>query len=155
MKWFRAFFFLVCLNMSFYVLAASQFYPVTIPGTYQPLAGLANLLQPGATNMTQLNLVTWLSVSLTPETLLGMGIGGLLASVLAIFTRSYVFAVIILVLWCITMIAPVLQWAVGGVMLIMQAANVPLPWQMVIDGLIFLIFFMGILEIAVQRPISQ
>jgi Na+-transporting NADH:ubiquinone oxidoreductase subunit NqrB len=53
------------------------------------------------------------------------------------------------------MIAPVLQWALGGVMLVMQAANVPWAWQVVIDGLTFLIFFMGILEIAVQRPISQ
>ena len=137
------------------MLAASQFYPVVIPGTYQPLAGFLNVLQPGAANVTDLNLVTWLSVSLTPETLLGMGVGGLIAGVLAIFTRSYVFALIILVLWCITMIAPVLQWALGGVMLVMQAANVPWAWQVVIDGLTFLIFFMGILEIAVQRPISQ
>jgi hypothetical protein len=138
LKWFSAFLFMICVNLAVYILASSQIY----------LGATANM------PISPQNLLGQLGYNLT-TVIAGIGVGLGVGGIMAFITKQYVFGVAILLIWVLAQIAPILQWVFGGLPIMMNAFGVPSYIVDVVDGLMFLVFFMGILEIASYRWMSS
>jgi hypothetical protein len=167
MNWRSAVFFVVCINFGLWIVAMASappssggagLYPVTYavfsltPETFARQMGGGNVSNPGALTITSiLSTIPNNLLSVTGLTLTGLGIVG---AVFGLITQNYVFAFIVMLLWVLTMIVPLLQWVFGALPGLLAGLGVPWYIQFALDALYFSVMFLGIMEIAAQRPLG-
>ena len=136
MKMYSMFFFVICLNISAFIIAQSSMSSAGQELVWSPeqMAAVFN----------------WQSFAVS------LGIAGSVTGLLMVLTKQFMYASLALILWAISMLWKPLEWFVAGVPLML---NVLLPTELwyisaVIEGVFAMIFFFFIIEVATQRRIT-
>lgn len=135
MKVYSLMLFIICLNISAFILNSAQVLPVNRPLTW------------GITDLTA-------TFSLT--VFAGLGIGGALIGVVGLITRTYVYAAGAILIWILGILLPIASWFLNGVpmMLTMLLPSELSYISSAITAVFMFIFFIFIVEIMTQRQIT-
>ena len=135
MRTFSLFLFVICLNMSAFIINQSGMI-VTSQLLYISPFDVSN----------QFNLILFA----------GVGIGGAISGIIGLLTRQYVYAAGALLIWVIGIMLPILQWFLIGAPIILAAL---LPSELgfisyVVEAFFYFILFMFMVEVATQRQVT-
>ena len=148
MKAYSVMLFLVCINISVYVLAFSDVFPVSgYPEGYTGPTSLTNLFKIENVDLTKIFVA---------------GTGTILLGLAALLTKQYVFASVAILIWIIGIFLTPIGWVITGFPLLTKSiaemagapSEVALMFQTVTSAFYAFIFFVFIMEIAGQRQIT-
>ncbi len=136
MKMYSFLVFFLCLNVAAFILNEAGFYTET-----------SELVVSAEDISATFNWATLLT---------SLGVGGIVAGLVALLTRQYVYAAGALIVWAIGSMAPVIRWFFIGVPLMLgQLLPSGLEFVSTVTQAFFaVIFFMFIIELVAQRSIT-
>ena len=148
MKPYSIIIFMICLNISCYLLVEMEVFSVSsYPEGYTGPETIMETFKFGEISLTDIFL---------------LGTGGILAGIMMLITRQYVFASIALVIWVIGIVLKPVGWVIVGFPLMVNSlllmsgvsSTLATALQLTISAFYFFIFFIFIIEIASQRQLT-
>ena len=147
MKAYSVFVFLICLNISIYILGASNTLGVQYPKGYTNPESIPDLFKIENLNLTDIFLLSGATI---------------FTGLLMLFTKQYFWASVALLLWVVAILFKPIGWVVTGFPLmvgsVMEGVGVPtataLTFQVALTAFYVFIMFMFLVEILTQRQIT-